>query len=286
VGLALWGGGCAEPDLGRWRGTVTFVAPLELPRGGIRSAPEAAALLRRASPLPGDPLPEGTPLSFVAVLRGPAKTLQLGVLLTESSETEKRVAYVDQLDVGPGDEAVAGVLRPPPGAGWPRACRSYRLALSARSGELAKGRWTAGGCQRALDALRGGVLFHVGKGGPPLFDFAGTLADYRAAIGAQPALRGPASGAFFLGWKAAFPGPAGSREIEATLREAGSGRVVDRRPLAVDPAWDSLGGGWEIPPESQWPSADSRYELTLSRGGVVLARGELTFAGRRGPSPR
>jgi hypothetical protein len=206
--------------------------------------------------------------------------MQAGVTVTEIGEEKKRVVYADQIDTGPEARFLSGVLRPPRGSGWPRPCRTYLIDFGNLLGGLASGQIVVGGCARALEDLRGRVLFHLGRGGPPLYDFQGSLSAYRAALRSRRILSAPRRRPFFLGWKAAFPAPAGTTHVTARLREAATGELVEEQALAVEPGWDTLGGGWEIPVNAPWPRAGHRYRLTIRRGAEVLARGEVVLVRR------
>lgn len=235
--------------------------------------------LERATVTPGGPL------GFVAEGFAPTWRLQVSLHVSDVDDETgaRRVVHADQLGIEPGRRFLAGIITPVPGARWPRPCRTYALELGSFAGPIAKTSLTLGGCPRALESLRGRVLFHVGKKAPPLFDFAGTLAAYRKAAGATSPLPAPiGKSSFFLGWKAAFAGPAGTARVRVRLTEVDSGVVRDEREMPIEPTWDSLGGGWEItlaPPD--WPRKGVRYRLEISRdeaGTRLLAAGELALS--------
>lgn len=279
LAVAVLCAACSGADLDAWRGRVYFFPPEAV--SSPRTRAEVAALLRSGAALGALEPRSGSALGAIAVLRAPPSTLQVGAILTEIGDERHKVVFADQIDVDPDAGHVALVLRPPPGARWPGPCRTYALALSGLGGELAEGLIATPGCPRAIEDLRGRVLFHVGRGGPSLHDFPGTLSTYREILGARRVLVVPRGRPFFLGWKAAFPGPAGVARLRARLRERLGRKIVDERALDLDPSWDTLAGGWEVPPGAPWPLPGLTYELTIERGREVLARGELVIT-RRG----
>ena len=253
------------------------------------NAPKSAAAARAwlgnvAAALDPKVLTPGAELGFVAEGFEPIARLQvsLHVSVIDDESGARRVVHADQLDVEPGRSYLAGIIKPVPGGQWPRPCTRYAIELGSFAGLIARTTLTLAGCPRALESLRGKVLFHVGRQAPPLYDFQGTLAAYRTAASATTPLLAPlGKAAFFLGWKAAFAGPAGVPRVRVRLVELPGEVVREDRELPLDAAWDSFAGGWEVtdaPPV--WPRAGGHYRLDVSRvggDGARLATGELRF---------
>lgn len=284
--LTLAAGGCPETHAPQALGAVWVVAAAAVYGATPPDRAAAVALAERTPKAALDPAARGQPFGFIATFPRPAGSLQVSLVLYEDSEDGRRVLHADQLDVDADARHLTGMVTPPRDAAWPRACRSYELTFTSGSGDLAAGRVDTAGCPRALEALRGKALFHVGKGGPSLFSFAGTLAAYRQTLGVRPVLRAPLGRApFFLGWKAAFKGPAGVPAVRVRLAEQGSGAVIDERDLPLDPTWDSLAGGWDIPGAPRWPKAGITYELTVRVPGAAEPLTAPGVAdGRRSPA--
>jgi hypothetical protein len=248
----------------------------------------AREMVARARPHPFDAAQRGQPFGFVGFLRRPAGGLQLSLTITEEADDGQRtVVFADQLDSETTDRFAAGIVRPPRSATWPRACHTYHIELAGRAGDLAATSTFTGNCPRAIEALRGRAIFHIGKGGPPLYDFAGTLAAYQRAIGSRRLLSAPIGReAFFLGFKAAFHGPARATSVRAILSDDTSGNAVADTTIAIDPSWDSLAGGWEIPATPDWPKRGTPYTLEIRAGPRRLARGALVPSDTEAQSPR
>ena len=246
------------------RAGVVFVVPEAILADVPDKADTARAFGERTAPLVLRGSSRGKPFGYIAAFARPAGSMQVGLVVSEEGDDGPRVVYADELDALPVMRHAVGVVRPPPGASWPRACRNYLLRFSSPAGELAIGRVRVPGCAKAIEDLRGRALFHIGKGGPPLYSFEGSLRDYKAKIGARHLLRAPLGRApFFLGWKAAFRGSAKVAVVRVRLAESASGRVAAEDDLPLDPTWDSLAGGYEIPAAPAFPKAGLSYDLTV-----------------------
>jgi hypothetical protein len=265
--------GCRGDELSTVRGKAILGSAASLPSV---SRQEVARRLRLGGEadraLPGAPL---TSIGYLAVLRRPTEATQVRFTITEDGEDAQRVVYADEIDTRLEEEILRGTLRPTPRQDWPLACRRYRLVFSDSAGELSRGEVTTGGCRRALEDLRGRILFYIGKKTLSLADDPRPLAAFRKAIGARRVLEAPAGEAFHLGWKAAFATPAGVHELRAELEDLDAARAVRRFTVALDPSWDTLGQGFDISPNETWLVPGHRYELRLLRGQTALARGEF-----------
>jgi len=219
---------------------------------------------------------KGKSFGYIALFGRAAGSMQVGLVISERSDDGARVVYADQLDSHPRARHAAGVVTPPPGADWPRPCRTYELRFASSAGALAVRRVLVPGCAKAIEDLRGRALFHVGKGGPPLYSFEGSLRAYKKKLGARPLLKAPLGrAAFFLGWKAAFRGPANVSAVRVRLFAPAEGKIASETDVPLDRTWDSLAGGWEIPAEPSWPKAGLAYELVVyaPKSGVAPAEG-------------